>query len=248
MESEQYGTMRALEDTHWWYRALRAAVLERIGKAESILDVGCGTGGMLALLGGRRAVGIDLSGTALSLARGRGIGRLARGSACVLPFRSGTFDAVLLLDVVSHKAVEDDLLALAECARVARPGGTVVVHVRAYRVLSGRHDLAVHGARRYTRRRIGEIVRRAGLEVVELTYRNLVPLPFAAVLRLGSRARRTEVRGAPRSDLRPLPPALNRAMGLAARAENAAIRRLALPAGLSVLCLARKRAGRGAAA
>jgi SAM-dependent methyltransferase len=241
MREEEYGRMRVLEDDHWWYRGLRDLVCDRIGEAGRILDAGCGTGGMLARLAGRDAVGVDISGTALSLARERGLGRLVRASACSLPFRDDAFDVVLSLDVIYHRSVPGDRLAVAECARVVRPGGIVAIHAPAYRCLAGRHDRAVHGVRRYTRGEVEELVLDAGLVPLELTYRNLPVLPLAAAIRLlqgkedeGSTARE------PSSDLRPLPSILNAAAARVARAENAFLRRFSLPAGLSVWCVAQK--------
>jgi SAM-dependent methyltransferase len=239
MESREYDVMRALEDSHWWYRSLRSLVLGRIGEAGRILDAGCGTGGMMDALRGRDAVGIDFSESALSHARGRGLSRIARASAVALPFPEGSFDAVLSLDVIYHRAVPDDGAAVAECARVARPGGIVLIHVPAFACLSGAHDREVHGARRYTTGGIRRLVAAAGLEVRELTYRNLIALPFAAVRRLPGNLLRGRREGGG-SDLRALPGWINSALTLAGRAETAFLDLSPLPAGLSVWCVARK--------
>jgi SAM-dependent methyltransferase len=232
--------MRALEDKHWWYRSLRSVVLRRLGKAQRILDVGCGTGGMFDLVHRRGVVGIDVSETALGYARGRGLSRVARACACALPFPAASFDLVLALDVIYHRAVPDDAVAIAECARVLRPGGTVMIHAPAYRWLSGAHDRAVHGARRYTRGRVRQLAAAAGLEIGELTYRNAVALPFAVALRTVRRNTRRPGEGLPPSDLRPLPLWLNAALSFVSRAESAILDVARLPAGLSVWCVARK--------
>ncbi|HEY5995420.1 MAG TPA: class I SAM-dependent methyltransferase [Candidatus Deferrimicrobiaceae bacterium] len=237
MEPSQYAAMRMLEGDYWWYRSLRSLALRRIGKAEKILDAGCGTGGMLERLRDRRAVGIDFSPVAISHARTRGGLRLCAGSVCGLPFRSASFDAVLALDVIYHEAVPDDALAVAECARVLRPGGDLIVQAPAYGWLAGSHDRETHGVRRYTVPRIRELVESAGLRVRELSYRNLVALPFAiAGRRLGLRSRRD----GGGSDLRRLPGPLNALLAAASFAENACVGFPGLPAGLSVWCVARK--------
>jgi SAM-dependent methyltransferase len=241
VEPREYDLMRAVEDRHWWYRSLHAFVLARLAGARCVLDVGCGTGGMLALLPGARCAGVDLAPAALAHARARGLTSLTRASACSLPFADGTFDAVLALDLLYHRDVEEEEEALAECRRVARPGGRVMVQVAAYRWLGGVHDRAVHGARRYTAARVRELVAGAGLEVVELTYRNAIALPWAVVTRgLGGALGRRRAPEAPRSDLAPLPAWLNELLGLGARAENAWLALGGLPAGLSVWCVGRK--------
>ncbi len=241
METAEYDAMRAFEDDHWWYSSLRSLVLENLGSAQKILDVGCGTGGMLARLRERDAYGIDYSETAISHCRGRGLARICRASACALPFRDGSFDAVLALDVIYHKAVADDGAAIAECARVLRPGGILLLHVPACDWLSGRHDLATHGARRYSRERIGTLVREAGLQISLLTYRNVLAMLFAIA------RRRLHLGAGPgsgpggSSELAPLVPAINSALGFAGRVENALLGIGPIPAGLSVWCRAIKK-------
>ena len=51
----------------------------------------------------------------------------ATGRAAPLPFAAGGFDAILLLDALAD--LPDDEGAIAEAARVLRPGGTLIVRV-----------------------------------------------------------------------------------------------------------------------
>lgn len=240
METSEYDAMRALEDSHWWYRALRSLALRNLAPGQKVLDAGCGTGGMLARLEGFDPVGIDVSGRAIAHSRARGLDRLCRASACALPFRDEAFDAVLSLDVIYHRQVRDDADAVAECARVLRPGGTFLLHVPAFDWLSGGHDRATHGVRRYTRRRVRDLVQGAGLDVSVLTCRNAVALPFAFLRRrlCAGSGRGDARRGG--SDLAPLPGAVNAALAFGGRLENAFLDVAALPAGLSIWCKAVK--------
>jgi SAM-dependent methyltransferase len=245
VESREYDVMRAVEDRHWWYRALHELVRARLGGATRVLDVGCGTGGMLAQLPGSRCAGVDLSAAALAHARDRGLTALVRASACALPFPDGSFEAVLALDLLYHRDVGDDAAALAECGRVVESGGHVLVHAAAYGWLFGEHDRAVHGARRYTAARIRRLVAGAGLDVVELTYRNALALPWALLWRgvsaaRGGRGDRDGAARAARSDVRAVPSWLNALLSQGARLENAWLGLAGLPAGLSVWCVARK--------
>ena len=68
-----------------------------------------------------------------------------------MPFADATFDVVTSFDMlqVLPDAVEAD--AIAEMARVLKPGGALVVNVAAMRVLHGHHALLSEEARRYTR-------------------------------------------------------------------------------------------------
>ncbi len=92
-----------------------------------VLDVGCGTGLVTAELGRRGCVatGIDACEPMIERARARaGSARFAIGQAEDLPFEDGSFDAA-----TSAQAFHwfDQPRALAEMARVVRPGGTVAV-------------------------------------------------------------------------------------------------------------------------
>jgi SAM-dependent methyltransferase len=93
-----------------------------------VLDIGCGTGRFLAQLAEiAKAWGVDPSPQMLEQARARGIRgagwKLAQAER--LPFKDGWFDGVhahLVLHVVGDLGA-----AISEMARVAAPGGRVVV-------------------------------------------------------------------------------------------------------------------------
>ena len=154
--------MFELEDKLWWFLGMRRisrALLDRYlprGTGErSILDVGCGTGGMLAALGDYgKAFGADASGTALRLARTRGALPLVQADACRLPFASESFDLVTCFDVLYHLRVASDHEALLEFARVLRPEGLILLRVPALNLMRGRHDVAVHTRQRYRKREL----------------------------------------------------------------------------------------------
>jgi SAM-dependent methyltransferase len=108
-----------------------------LGAGQVVLDVGCreATDAMtLARRFGCGVVGVDLVGTWLPLgladAAAAGLtGRVAmvQGDAEALPVRDGACDLVWCKDVLS--CVADCRGALAECARVLRPGGGMVLYV-----------------------------------------------------------------------------------------------------------------------
>jgi ubiquinone/menaquinone biosynthesis C-methylase UbiE len=95
-----------------------------------VLDVGTGPG--VAAVAASQSVGsdgivvgIDPSEEMLRLGRGRGLSRLAAAEAIDLPFRDGTFDAVLANFVIFFFTKYDT--ALFDMARVLKPGGRLGV-------------------------------------------------------------------------------------------------------------------------
>ena len=87
------------------------------------LEVGVGTGRFAATLG--IAEGVDPP-PMLDFAARRGI-QTCRGTAEVLPYSDESFDGVLLVTTLSF--VEDPATAIEECARVLRPGGTLLAGI-----------------------------------------------------------------------------------------------------------------------
>jgi SAM-dependent methyltransferase len=235
--------MHRLEDEHWWYRALRDRIdiaLDRWAPGfRSLLDAGCGTGGVLQHLQERRPearlIGFDLSPDALRRCRSRGFAALARASVNDVAFRSAAFDVVTSHDVLYFEGIDDER-AIAELTRVLAPGGILVLNLPAFEFLRGAHDEFVRGRRRYTRREVEMFLRDAGLDVLTATYWNAPLMPAVAVVR---RLRRHRAHAA-ESDLRPLPRWLNRLLYALVRLEAVWLRSGTLPFGSSVLCVAGK--------
>jgi SAM-dependent methyltransferase len=95
-----------------------------LGEARRVLDVGTGEGQVARLAAARGAavVGVDPSVAQLQVARERAGGPLyLRGEGTHLPFADGSFDAAVACLVFEH--IEDADGAIAEAARVLRPGG-----------------------------------------------------------------------------------------------------------------------------
>jgi demethylmenaquinone methyltransferase/2-methoxy-6-polyprenyl-1,4-benzoquinol methylase len=110
-------------DRGWRRRAARAVR----GSDGRVLDLGCGTGDLVREIGLERTIGVDVSERMLRRARARmgRAARLVRGSAFSLPFADGSFGGAVSAFVLRNL---DDLDgALAELARVVRPGGSIAL-------------------------------------------------------------------------------------------------------------------------
>jgi predicted TPR repeat methyltransferase len=121
----------------WSYQAparVATTVLTRLPDAESVLDVGCGTGLVGRELRARgyagRLVGLDLSQASLDVARERGgYDSLERADLQQpLALDDDGFDAVMCVGVMTY--LPDVESAWREFARLARPGGLVIATQR----------------------------------------------------------------------------------------------------------------------
>lgn len=104
---------------------LEVDFLSRHAAGRRVLEVGCGTGLILARIAriAQHAEGVDLSPKMLEKAAARGLTTQV-ASATSLPFPDASFDLTYALKVLPH--VQDVQRALAEMVRVTRPGGVVV--------------------------------------------------------------------------------------------------------------------------
>jgi SAM-dependent methyltransferase len=203
-----------------------------------ILDVGCGTGGMLGrLCRFGPTIGIDSASDAIRLAKKRYSGSILQGDASFLPFRSESFDLLTSFDVLYHSRVRDDLRVLNEMVRVLRPEGTLLVRVPAFDRLRGRHDAAVHTRHRYGKGELEEKLRSARLRTLFVSFVNCFLFPVALLRRGMERFRPARARG---SEVEPVSRLLNELMLRVLRFESRVIRFAPLPIGLSLVAVARK--------
>jgi SAM-dependent methyltransferase len=122
---------------------------------ESVLDVGCGPADLLGRLArqphGRGILaGLDLSAGMLAAAAGSAAClpiRLLQGDAQALPFPAATFHVVLARHVLYH--VPDVGRAVAEAARLLRPGGRLLATTNSAHTMPQYHALCQRAAARF---------------------------------------------------------------------------------------------------
>ncbi len=103
---------------------IQPMVLDELAGFDQILDIGCGDGQISRLLAavGATVVGIDPTWNQIRIAEQRGGGAAyVRSGAARLPFADASFDAAVACLVFEH--IDDVDEAIAEVARVVRPGG-----------------------------------------------------------------------------------------------------------------------------
>ncbi len=207
MDLSEYANIKKYEDTHWWYVSTHRAVLRELCLApqSKVLDAGCGTGGLLNLLGEQfQVTGFDASLDAVRAASERKnlSHRVTQGFIEAIPFENEQFDAVTCIDVIYHQKVLSEHAALLEIRRVLKPGGRLILQVPAFEFLRGGHDEAVHTRKRYRADEVRSLLNESGFRVVKIFYR--FPWLFLPALFI-----RKSTKGSGKTDLRPVNPVLN---------------------------------------
>lgn len=242
---------RTLWERHWWWRSREAHLLgwvDRLharssGGALRILDVGCGDGLFFERLEPfGRVEGLEPDASLLTDPRWRDrirVGTLgAADGPGVVP--AGSYDLVLLLDVLEH--IADDREALRAVRAALKPGGRLLLTVPALRALWSRHDEVNAHFRRYERRGLAGLLGASGFRVETVRYFfawTVGPLLVRRWLAPAGDRGAGPARFAADAGV-PIPPApINRLLTLASRAEHALGRFVPWPLGSSLLAVAR---------
>jgi SAM-dependent methyltransferase len=242
---QAFALLASVEMRHFWFvernRLIVSTMREVLGNlsGRTVVDVGCGTGFVMAKLEqvGMLACGLDMHLQGLRYARLRTRGPLICESASRVPFRA-SFDVAMLCDVIEH--VPDDVAVLRDVRDALVPGGSVVVTVPAHQSLWSAMDDASGHRRRYSRAMLCESMRRAGYRVHVARYFNalLLPVQFAQRRLLQSRAKgnSSDMSAILRKGLLPPPRPINAIMRLA-MAADVLLTRLPVTIGSSLIAI-----------
>jgi len=225
---------------HWWltgkYEIICRFFQNYGGGCSSVLDVGCGPGNLmqkiLPLTDGH-VFGLDLAPRALKYAKGLDLQNLILGDMTQGPFKGGSIEFVLAIDVCEH--VSDDLGLLQEIYRILKPGGRTLLAVPAHPILWGEHDERFGHFRRYYLRDFQNLVKRAGLSILKISYMQsyfFLPMLFFRKVKAISKSGT--------QDFFPFPPTLNRLLHRIVAAEYYLLVRHCLPIGTNIICVAEK--------
>lgn len=163
-----------------------------------VLDIGCGFGrhSYEAIRRGAKVVAFDLAydevhktlGTFRAMADDEPLAPSAHGSSVQgntlhLPFPDATFDRVMASEVLEH--IPDDHIAMAEIARVTKPGGTIAItvprfgqEVVCWTLSNDYHNTPGGHVRIYRQRQLEGRLRRAGLKPLGVGFAHALHTPY----------------------------------------------------------------------
>jgi SAM-dependent methyltransferase len=240
------------EKHHWWFRARREILRERVADLPvppqaSILEIGVGPGENLYRVypPGSALVGVEPDAALAAIARSRGDVPIVEATVELLPalLPNEPFDAITLFDVLEH--TEDDALVLGRVRERLVPDGHLVVTVPAFMFLWGQHDVVNLHHRRYTRRELVRKLERAGFVVLRATYFSTLLFPAVAAFRVLHRLLRRPDSPA-HTDMKYSLGPIDRLLYGLFHLEKWLLRSLDLPVGTSVLVVAKRGPGSGA--
>ena len=239
--------MFAVEDTHWWYVGLHDLVTllcntQFFQKPLRILDAGCGTGGLLAILSGagHHVEGFDLSDDALKFCRARGLVNIFKADINDWTPVPGSYDVITLMDVLYHEWVHDEVKVLKALSAGLRENGLIMANYPAFPILRRQHDRVVMTRERYIKRTLKIYLAEAGLAPVILSYRLPHAFLFLLLLRMYEALRKSNTEA--KSDIAKVPSSLiNEALVKICRLENRLIAQgVSIPFGSSLFVVAKK--------
>jgi trans-aconitate methyltransferase len=241
-DPEFFEPLAGVEERSFWFQArnrlIVSTIRRRFPEAASFLEIGSGSGVVLAALHEQfpslRLVGGELYEEGLAIARRRvPDAELLALDARALEYEN-EFDLVGAFDVLEH--IDEDEQVLAHMVRAARPGGGILVLVPQHQWLWSKHDEFVEHRRRYARKDLVAKAERAGAEVLETTSFVTSLLPAMAASRFVDRLRK---RTDPIANLEPGP--LNALFERMLDGERKLIERgVSLPVGGSLMLIGRK--------
>ena len=185
MREEVYDFIAQNEENHWWYESRRAIFISVLKKALTgfprdgkLYDIGCGGGGNFAVWSSfsNSCIGVDMSEKALDSCRKFGYKDLILTDAGDLSkILSNDASLVTLCDVLEH--VEDDKRVLQETYRILEPGGFLFITVPAYEFLWGGADTLSLHKRRYSRKRLIQLLQECPFQTCAFNLFQYASLP-----------------------------------------------------------------------
>lgn len=242
MRSDLYQELSWVEDNHWWHIHKRKIVKELIGKygkGKRVLDIGAGTGKLLAELkeSGFQVWGVDSDQRAIKWSKKRNIKILKVDlSKDKLPFKKNHFDLVIGLDILEHLKEPEKILG--EIKRVLAQKGKIIVTVPAYLSLFSYWDRMLGHERRYSKKMLSDLFIKGGFKIRWISFFNIfILLPSILVRLFKSKTNQVEESDFKIGEGKSL---ITRGLNVLNLLERLWLKKFSLPFGLSLVIVGEK--------
>lgn len=191
---EEFRMMYQAEEKLWWYRILHEKVLAEIQSkfgnnlAISILDIGCGTGGLLTFLRKNNysnIQGIDYSDYSIHFSKTRNL-KVQKISIDEIDttFQNQKFDVIICNDVFYCLEKPQIIKALQNISNLLKPKGIFLSNNNAFPIFYGTHDIAVGGKCRFTLQDFQAFTSNSSLKIQYHSYWTWVLSPLVLSIRI----------------------------------------------------------------
>ncbi len=191
---EEFRMMYEAEEKLWWYRILHEKILREIQakfgskKDISILDIGCGTGGLLAFLrqnSYQNFQGIDYSERSIHFSKLRNLNVQKLNIDDILTvFQKQQFDVIICNDVFYCLDKVQIVNGLNNIKALLKPNGIFFSNNNAFNIFYGTHDIAVGGKWRFTLNDFQEFTAKTSLKIQYHSYWTWVLSPLVFAIRI----------------------------------------------------------------
>ena len=189
---QEYEKMAEVEMDHWWYQTLHKKVFDvfkfmHYTKDISVLDAGCGTGGLLMKMqmsGYSNIFGFDVSNDAVSYCTEHGL----IVKSCNLvdvkdAFPEKNFDVIISNDTMYFLEMNQIINFISDCNEILNTGGVIICNMPALKKFSGIHDISVGIKHRFSKKDIAKYFNNESFAIVEETYWPLLLSPVILLVR-----------------------------------------------------------------
>ncbi len=244
MKDALYSQMEKIEHRHWWFLAKRRiirAMIDRYappppeGRRPRLIDIGCGTGGLLDDTADRfDTLGFDSAPQAVEICTKRGHDVKPCWLPDTLPAEPDSADVCVMSDVLEH--VDDDAGSVAAAASKLRPGGVLVCTVPAHRWLWTARDDAHEHKRRYSKPEYSRLFEIPTLRREFIGWYMAWLMPLLVAERLARK-----ITGNQETDDLTIPaPPINTALRMVFASERFTLGRVPFPIGASLISVHRR--------
>jgi SAM-dependent methyltransferase len=190
----EFKMMYEAEEELWWYRVLHEKVLAEIQqkfgnkKDISVLDIGCGTGGLLHFLRQNNYTnlqGIDYSDASIHFSKSRNLNvQKVNIDDISTTFQEQKFDIVMCNDVFYCLDKSQIINALSNIAVLLKTDGIFISNNNAFNIFYGTHDIAVGGKWRFTIKDFQGFTQNTPLQIQHYSYWTWMLSPLVLSIRI----------------------------------------------------------------